>query len=163
MRRGCWDSFSRHQRKPGMLGQFFRHQLQRKPLVSDPSMHHGSCVTHVPWCMSGSLSRGDGENVAGLPGACATRNFTYLARGPCRINVTFTLEENCRQAYASFNPSPPEQNDRHFAYGISKAVSYFIRISLTIVPEGPIDYKAALVRYLTHLTDAYMRHYGQMI
>ena len=23
--------------------------------VSDPGMHHGTCVTHVPWCMSGSL------------------------------------------------------------------------------------------------------------
>ena len=23
--------------------------------VSDPDMHHGTCETHVPWCMSGSL------------------------------------------------------------------------------------------------------------
>ena len=34
-------------------------------------MHHGTCVTHVPWCMSGSLICGDGENVPGIPGACA--------------------------------------------------------------------------------------------
>ena len=47
------------------------HRFQRKPLVSDPVMHHGTCVTHVPWCMSGSLTRGDGENVSGIPGACA--------------------------------------------------------------------------------------------
>ena len=26
--------------------------------VSDPDMHHGTCVTHVPWCMSGSLTNG---------------------------------------------------------------------------------------------------------
>ena len=45
-------------------------------------MHHGTCVAHVPWCMSGSLTRGGGENVPGIPGACATRTFTYLARGP---------------------------------------------------------------------------------
>ena len=51
-------------------------------LVSDPGMHHGTCITYVPWCMSGSLTRGGGENVPGIPGACATRNFTYLARGP---------------------------------------------------------------------------------
>ena len=25
-------------------------------------MHHGTCVTHMPWCMSGSLTRGGGEN-----------------------------------------------------------------------------------------------------
>ena len=59
--------------------RFPRHRLQRKSLVSDPAIHHGTCIMHVPWCMSGSLTRGCGENV---PGACATRNFTYLERGP---------------------------------------------------------------------------------
>ena len=35
---------------PGMLGTF------SPPLsVSDLDMHHGTCVTHVPWCMPGSL------------------------------------------------------------------------------------------------------------
>ena len=62
--------------------RFPRHWLQRKPLVSDPGMHHGTCVTHVPWCMSGSLTRGGGENAPGIPGACATRNSAYLVRGP---------------------------------------------------------------------------------
>ena len=38
------------------------HRLQRKPLVNDPGMHHGTCVEHVPWCMSGWLTRGGGEN-----------------------------------------------------------------------------------------------------
>ena len=55
------------------------HRLHRKPLVSDPGMNHGTCVTHVPWCMSGSLSRSGGENVPGIPGTCATHNFTYLS------------------------------------------------------------------------------------
>ena len=64
--------------------RFPRHRLQRKPLVSDPGMHQGTCVTHVPWCMSGSLTHGGGENVPSIPGACATRNFTYLTRGPCQ-------------------------------------------------------------------------------
>ena len=67
----------------GNAGNVSPHRrIQRKSLVSDPGMHHGTCVTHVPWCMSGSLTRGVGENVPGIPGACATRNFTYLARGP---------------------------------------------------------------------------------
>ena len=48
-----------------------RRRIQRKPLISDTGMHHGTCVTHVPWCMSGSLTRGGGENVPGIPGACA--------------------------------------------------------------------------------------------
>ena len=33
--------------------------------------------------MAGSLEVGGGENVPGIPGACATRNFMYLVRGPC--------------------------------------------------------------------------------
>ena len=76
---------------PGMT------RIQRKLLVSDPSTHHGTCVTHVPWCMSGSLTCGGGENVPGIPGACATRNSAYLARGPCsamrRINNAFNTSQ----------------------------------------------------------------------
>ena len=56
--------------------------FKRKLLASDPGMHHGTCVTHAPWCMSGSLTHGDGENVPGISGVCATHNFTYLIRGP---------------------------------------------------------------------------------
>ena len=68
---------------PGMPGAFFP-----TPRVSHPDMHHGTCVPHVPRCMPGSLTIavsfeiGGGENVPGIPGACATGNFTYLARGP---------------------------------------------------------------------------------
>ena len=36
---------------PGMPGTF-----SPPPPVSDPDMHPGTCVTHVPWCMPGSLS-----------------------------------------------------------------------------------------------------------
>ena len=56
----------------GNAGNVFScRRFLRKPLVSDPGMHHGTCVTHVPWCMSGSLTCGDRENVPGIPGACA--------------------------------------------------------------------------------------------
>ena len=63
-------------------------------------MRHGTCVTHMPWCMSGSLTRSGGENDPGFPGACATRNFTYMGRGPnrklfsqcqCSFQLTATL------------------------------------------------------------------------
>ena len=66
-------------------------RFQRKPLVSDPGMHHGTCVTHVPWCMSGSLTCGDRENVPGIPGArapailriwqeahCVSQKYTHI-------------------------------------------------------------------------------------
>ena len=54
---------------------------QRNLVVSDPCMHHGNSGTHMPKCMSGSLTRGGGENVPGIPGACATHNFAHLVRG----------------------------------------------------------------------------------
>ena len=38
---------------PGMPGTF-----SLPPQVSNPNMHHGMCVTHVPWCMSGLLTSG---------------------------------------------------------------------------------------------------------
>ena len=38
---------------PGMPGTF-----SPPPQVSYPDMHHGTCVTHVPWCMPGSLTSG---------------------------------------------------------------------------------------------------------
>ena len=37
---------------PGMPGTF-----SPPPRVSNPDMHHGTCVRHVPWCMPGSLTR----------------------------------------------------------------------------------------------------------
>ena len=65
---------------PGMPERFPRHWLQRKPLVSDPGMQYGTCVTHAPWCISGLLTCGGGENVPGIPGACANRGFAHLVR-----------------------------------------------------------------------------------
>ena len=38
---------------PGMPGTF-----SPPPRFSDPHMHHGTCVTHIPWCMPGSLTSG---------------------------------------------------------------------------------------------------------
>ena len=56
----------------GNAGNVFpRRRLQRKSLVSDPGMHHGTCITHVLWCMSGSLTGGGGEKAFGIPSACA--------------------------------------------------------------------------------------------
>ena len=71
MRRECRERFPNHQ------------LLQTKPLVSDPGIqkNRDMCVTNVPWCMSRSPTRTAGEYVSGISGACATLNFTYLARG----------------------------------------------------------------------------------
>ena len=68
--RECWERFPHH-------------RFQRKPLVSHPGMHHGTCVKHVPWCMSGSLTGCGGENGPGIPSACVACDFVYLGRCPC--------------------------------------------------------------------------------
>ena len=84
--REAWASYQTRKNRQLRMRQELRerfphHRLQRKSPVSDPDMHHGTCTTHVPWCMLGSLTRGGGENVPGIPGAC---NFTYLVSGPSK-------------------------------------------------------------------------------
>ena len=122
MRRECRERFSCR-------------RLQRKPLVSYPSMHHGTCVSHVPWCMSAPLTRGGGENVPGIPGACAAHKFTYLAHAEsvsaswcCAFVVTHsdrvthmcvtTLSpwfcEACRVSKQN-RPNSMKKNVKHFA------------------------------------------------
>ena len=71
---------------PGIPGTFPRHRELAIP----------TCITARAWrtcrdvCrdrkLAVSFEVGGGENVPGLPGACAIRNFTYLVRGPCHIN-----------------------------------------------------------------------------
>ena len=55
---------------------------------SDPDMHHGKCVTHLPRCMSGSLTRGFLWNLwwgkrSPHPRCMCNPYFTYLVRGLC--------------------------------------------------------------------------------
>ena len=49
----------------GPLARYVKLELRMRrecfppPLrFSEPDMHHGTCVTHVPWCMTGSLTSG---------------------------------------------------------------------------------------------------------
>ena len=90
--------------------RFPRHRFQRKPLVSDPGIHHGTWVTHVPWCMSRSLTRGGGENV---PGACATGDFAYLARGPLVKVMACLFSAKPRTTNVPFLTAKPDTNSSH--------------------------------------------------
>ena len=95
--------------------RFPRHRLQRKPLVSDPGMHHGTSVTHVPWCILGSLIRGGGENIPGIPDACATPNFAYLVRGPLAelihrmVGDEYTVVKHSYDAWSQRQWNNPEE------------------------------------------------------
>ena len=63
MRRKCWNAFPIQ-------------RLQRKPLVSDPGMHHKH-MHHARAVMYVGFA-----NPQRIPGAIATRDFAYLGRGP---------------------------------------------------------------------------------
>ena len=61
-RRGPWSQTVSH----GPLARYVKLCVAHAPempgtfspplRISYPDMHHGTCVTHVPWCMSGSLT-----------------------------------------------------------------------------------------------------------
>ena len=59
------------------------------PRISDPDMHHGTCMTHDGIANKRfPLKYVAGKTYPDIPSACATRNFTYLARGPCSNDST---------------------------------------------------------------------------
>ena len=77
-----------------------RHWLQSKPLVGDPGMHHSTCVTHVPWCMSGSLTRSGGEKFPAYAQPAILRiwkkfHANQILRIRCLlcVHIFFTLPE----------------------------------------------------------------------
>ena len=65
-----------------------------------------------------SLTRNGGENVPGNPGACATRNFTYLVRGPWmrRKQSMASQRMACPIRYAHYT----------FKYSLIMALYYYI-------------------------------------
>ena len=139
---------------------FPRHRLQRKPLVSDPDMHHGTCMTHVPWCMSGSLTRRGGENVLGISDTCATHNCMYLARGPLNMSQVSIWGRGERLAWWTYAPLVPNgcttlrprRNGQLLTDDIFKRTVFYenvwiaIKISLNFVSKGQTVNIAALVQ-----------------
>ena len=85
--------------------RFPRHRIQRKPLVRDPGMHHGTRVTHVPWCMLRLLIHGGGKTFPAFPVHMHIRNFTYMARAPYPCvrhqlpNISLFVDNSARTWY----------------------------------------------------------------
>ena len=152
--------------------RFPRHRLKRKPLVSDPGMHHDTCVMNVPWCMSESLTSGGGENFPGIPGACAIRNFAYLVYGPCMklgssdawVGILATPEEHsflfkinaldCARAQFELN------NKCIYIY-VSVCLSVYIDV---IIASSYSNFSAATmgVWWLMHLLHAELSYVGPL-
>ena len=64
---------------------FPRRRFQSKPLVCDPDMYHGTCVTHMPGCMSGSLTCGDRETFPAFPAQAHPQCYVSGNRPVCRM------------------------------------------------------------------------------
>ena len=61
--------------------------FKRKPLASDPGMPHGTCVTHIPWYMSGSLTRGGVETVPAFPAHAQLAFFCVSGKRSIAISI----------------------------------------------------------------------------
>ena len=73
-----------------MPGAFSPHdRLQRKPLVSDPGMPHGTCFTHVPWCMAEWIHLIDCVDI--ITYACSNQKKYCKAQYNTRHNKTYCI------------------------------------------------------------------------
>ena len=70
-----------------------------------------------------SFEVGGGENVPGIPGACATRNFTYLVRGQWNDSRESSLcvnyEHHGEDETGNINSSPPSAAYMSHSTGLS--------------------------------------------
>ena len=76
-----------------------------KRIVSDPGMHHGTRVTHVPWCMSGSLTCGGGKTFPAFPAHAQPAIWRIWQEAHCQIpgtNVYTTVQSKSIQIHACY-------------------------------------------------------------
>ena len=73
MRREYRERFSRHRR------------LAISTYITAPAWRMCRDACRIPY-LAVSFEVGGWEKVPGIHGACATRNFTYLVRGPLQLN-----------------------------------------------------------------------------
>ena len=125
-----------------------RHRLQWKTLISDPGMHHGTCITHVQWFMSGLLSRGGEENVPGIPGVCAAHKFTYLVRAPCVYHSN--LFPWYRTGMTQHLTKPPIRSGLFYLHGsFVFLTSTILLLNFNGKPTLKARMKADLAKYLS--------------
>ena len=69
----------------GIAGKVFHVTAGKQSRHASRHVPDAGAVMHAGIVNSRSpLNSATGENVPGIPGACAPHNFTYLVRGPCR-------------------------------------------------------------------------------
>ena len=131
------------------------------PRVSDPDMQYDTVtwVTHVPWCMPGSLTSGSSEVSGGKTFSAHELDVHGWQReSPVQDNlVCLILREgivSIQKCHLTVNTLRPRQNGRHFPDDIFKwiflneNVWILINISLKIVPRGSINNIPTLVQIM---------------
>ena len=110
---------------PRMAGTF-----SPPPWASDSDMHHGTCMTHVPWCIPGSLTSGFlwiwWQGKRSRHSRCMRNpQFYVLVRGPCHL-LTFT-ETFIRVPYHLARGTGSVKGIAYFYVGNGKGVAYFLK------------------------------------
>ena len=86
----------------GNAGNVFPSPTSKEIASQRPRHVSRQCVSHVPWCMSGSLTRGGRENVSGISDACVTQQFYVSGKRPmgtvsCRCHLCPKLPDSDRR------------------------------------------------------------------
>ena len=73
----------------GNAGNVFPVTAGKQSRHASRHVRHAGAVMHTGIAnLRYPLKSAAGENVPGIPGACATCNFTYLVRGPCNVTTS---------------------------------------------------------------------------
>ena len=98
---------------PGMPGTF-----SPPPQVGDPDMHHGTCVTHVPWCMSGSLTSGflwnrwRGKTFPAFPAHAQPAILRIWQEAHCNLHGTLSI------FFSKYSQQTPHSSPISVSYGV---------------------------------------------
>ena len=84
--------------------RFPRHRLQRKPLISDPDMHH------VPWCMSVSLNRGSGGKRSRHSRRMRNQQFYVSVMRPMIIFQLLRISQSVHSQWMQQKETQPSWN-----------------------------------------------------
>ena len=151
--------------------RFPHHRLKRKPPVSDPGMHHGTCITHVRWCMSGSLTPSGGENVSRHSRRMRNPQFYVSGKRPIGLTISSRIHEQSIEPSIIAVTMPPcvsEMVSRrqksiywllNFLYhGINRKTVVTLHGRQTSF--GRSGWHKHIATYFSHCTESYVLVYG---
>ena len=135
--------------------RFPRLRFPKKARVSDTNTHHGTCVTHVPWYISGSLTSGNGKTFPAFPGHAQPA----ILRIWRPIAWYWDAWPSCYTD--GINAVRARQNGRHFADGTVIWIFFdekciLIETSLKCTPKGSSNIPPSVLTTV-ELTDASKR------